>query len=172
MQVDLNQGTTEEDNVFGYVAGNDGGFFFTWLSSIEDTVDSVEEDGIDGPGGLESGDVKMFLSNYLPTTPRGQETFGGLREVGVISDGDRWLMTTIDDGLLEVWLSNEEGSCIGVPVGMDEVVILQRLLAGCRIVGASVEEDSRGFVLRYSDGDNDRYSTAAQVAEAIAEMAD
>jgi hypothetical protein len=72
-QVDLFQGQDQHDREFGYVAGEDGGFFFTWMPTLEDTLDSIEEDVIDGDGELDKSEVRDFLESYLPTTKRGQD---------------------------------------------------------------------------------------------------
>jgi hypothetical protein len=72
-QVDLVQGETNLDRKFGYVAGDDGGFFFTWLDTLSSTLSSVEEDEIDGAGELVRSDVIAFLRGYLPTTRLGRE---------------------------------------------------------------------------------------------------
>lgn len=72
-QVSLNQGEDQHDRVFGYVAGEGGGFFFTWMDTLEETLDSIESDGEAGPGGLKKSDVRDFLSEYLPTTPGGRK---------------------------------------------------------------------------------------------------
>jgi hypothetical protein len=69
--VDLYQGEDQQDRVFGYVSGDDGGFFFTWMPTLTETLDSIEEDEIDGDGGLGKSDVRDFLESYLPTTPGG-----------------------------------------------------------------------------------------------------
>lgn len=69
--VDLYQGRTEGELAFGYVRGEDGGFFFTWMDTLDATLDSVEEDEVDGDGELERDEVVEFLREYLPTTKRG-----------------------------------------------------------------------------------------------------
>jgi hypothetical protein len=71
-QVDLYQGEDDRGRPFGYVAGEDGGFFFTWLDTLDDTLTSVEEDEVDGSGGLDRDEVVEFLRDYLPTTKRGR----------------------------------------------------------------------------------------------------
>jgi hypothetical protein len=71
-QVDLMQGETEDGAKFGYVSGDDGGFFFTWRDTPEATLDSVETDEVDGDGGLGQSEVIEFLRGYLPTTKRGK----------------------------------------------------------------------------------------------------
>lgn len=70
-QVDLYQGDDAEGLPFGYVCGDDGGFFFTWRTSLSATLASVEEDAVDGDGGLDRSEVVAFLRDYLPTTRRG-----------------------------------------------------------------------------------------------------
>lgn len=72
-QVDLYQGEDINDRAFGYVAGDDGGFFFTWLDTLEETLDSIEVDEEAGNGGLRKSDVREFLADYLPTTPAGRK---------------------------------------------------------------------------------------------------
>lgn len=71
-QVALCQGQDEAGRDFGYVAGDDGGFFFTWMPTLEATLDSIDEDEQDGDGGLAASDIREFLAAYLPTTGRGQ----------------------------------------------------------------------------------------------------
>jgi hypothetical protein len=70
-QVDLYQGEDKNDRVFGYVAGTDGGFFFTWFPTLEETLDSIEVDEDAGNGGLKKSEVREFLAGYLPGTPGG-----------------------------------------------------------------------------------------------------
>jgi hypothetical protein len=70
-QVDLYQGDTKNDEPFGYVEGDGGGYFFTWRGTLEATLESVEKDPIDGDGDLNVGDVVALLRDYLPTTKRG-----------------------------------------------------------------------------------------------------
>lgn len=71
-QVDLCQGQDAQDRNFGYVAGDDGGFFFTWMDTLEETLDSIDEDDQDGDGGLNESEVREFLAEYLPSTAFGQ----------------------------------------------------------------------------------------------------
>lgn len=75
-QVDLVQGETPVGGVerkFGYVCGDDGGFFFTWMPTLEATLESVEKDEQDGDGELDAGEVVEFLREYLPTTKIGKQ---------------------------------------------------------------------------------------------------
>lgn len=71
-QIDLTQGTDQQDRPFGYVAGSGGGFFFSWRETLNATLASVEVDEVDGDGGLSEEDVVEYLRQYLPTTERGQ----------------------------------------------------------------------------------------------------
>lgn len=77
-QVYLNQGTDHKDRTFGYVSGSDGGFFFTWMGSMDGTLASIEEDDQDGSGGLRKRDVREFLAEYLPTTARGKKMMAAI----------------------------------------------------------------------------------------------
>ncbi len=71
-EIDVVQGKDAQDRDFGYVHGDDGGFFFTWMPTLEETVSSVDEDEVDGDGGLTGAEVRDFLRTHLPTTPRGR----------------------------------------------------------------------------------------------------
>lgn len=71
--VDLVQGRDDQERTFGYVHGDDGGFFFTWMPTLEQTLSSVEVDEVDGDGDLNESDVVEFLREYLPTTSRGRK---------------------------------------------------------------------------------------------------
>jgi hypothetical protein len=73
MQVDLYQGEDQQGRKFGYVCGDGGGFFFTWMPSLDATLDTVEEDEVDGDGGLDRAEVVDHLRAYLPSTRRGQQ---------------------------------------------------------------------------------------------------
>jgi hypothetical protein len=80
-QVDLWQGDTEvhgphvkcEGRSFGFVHGDDGGYFFTWLPTLGETLASVEEDSESSDGGLDRAEVVDFLRGYLPRTAKGRE---------------------------------------------------------------------------------------------------
>jgi hypothetical protein len=93
-QVDLVQGESEDNAKFGYVAGDDGGFFFTWRPTLNATLASVEEDEVDGDGGLEESEVVDFLREYLPTTKRGREMW--LKQYECEIDSGEGGTTTID----------------------------------------------------------------------------
>lgn len=50
--IDRNQGRDEQDRKFGYVhTGDDehGGYFFTWLPTLAETLDSLDADEQDEP---------------------------------------------------------------------------------------------------------------------------
>jgi hypothetical protein len=72
-QVSLYQGEDHLDRVFGYVSGDGGGFFFTWMETLEETLNSIEADSESGTGGLRKSDVRDFLRTYLPCTPGGRK---------------------------------------------------------------------------------------------------
>lgn len=65
MILDAFQGHDEQDRKFGYVCGDDGGFFFTWMGTLEETLATIEEDEQDGAGGLSDECVREFLSKRL-----------------------------------------------------------------------------------------------------------
>lgn len=65
MTIDMNQGRDEQNRKFGYVHGEGGGFFFTWMPTLEETLASVDEDGVDGDGGLSESEVVEFLREKL-----------------------------------------------------------------------------------------------------------
>jgi hypothetical protein len=74
--LDLNQGKDAQGRTFGYVHGDDGGFFFTWMPTLDETINSVEVDEVDGDGDLSESEVVEFLASHLPTTKRGREMWG------------------------------------------------------------------------------------------------
>lgn len=71
-RVDLDQGVRINNLRFGYVHGRDGGFYFTWHPTLDETIASIEADEIDGDGELDEDDVAEFLREYLPTTDPGR----------------------------------------------------------------------------------------------------
>jgi len=75
-QVDLSQGIDAHGREFGYVTGGDGGFFFTWMPTLAETLESIDEDEQDGAGGLDESEVRDLLAEYLPTTGRGRKMWG------------------------------------------------------------------------------------------------
>lgn len=48
----------------------------TWIDTLEETLDSIDEDEQDGDGDLDESEVRDFLESYLPTTRRGQKIWG------------------------------------------------------------------------------------------------
>ena len=69
MTLDRNQGTDEQGRNFGYVHGNDGGYFFTHMDTLEATIASLDVDEVDGDGGLEIAEVEEFLRDELTVKP-------------------------------------------------------------------------------------------------------
>lgn len=65
MILDHHQGDTEHGRKFGYVSGDGGGYFFTWMDSLEETLESVEVDEVDGDGGLTADQVRAFLADKI-----------------------------------------------------------------------------------------------------------
>ena len=65
VKLDLYQGTGKNGRKFGYVCGDEGGYFFTWMPTLEETVASCEIDEQDGDGGLEERGVVAFLREKL-----------------------------------------------------------------------------------------------------------
>lgn len=65
MTIDLYQGEDDQGRRFGYVHGDDGGFFFTWMDTLEKTLDSIDEDDQDGDGGLTEEEVRDFLRSKI-----------------------------------------------------------------------------------------------------------
>ena len=61
MKIDMNQGITEDGRYFGYIAGDNGGYFYTHMDTLDDTLDSLEVDEVDGSGGLGIDNVREFL---------------------------------------------------------------------------------------------------------------
>lgn len=83
-QVDLWQGDHEINpsvkfggRSFGYIHGENGGYFFTWHDSLDATIESLEVDEIDGDGDLDLAELQAFLRDYLPTTSRGRSAWEG-----------------------------------------------------------------------------------------------
>jgi hypothetical protein len=72
IHVNLEQMVDDLGRDVGYVYGENGGYFFTWLPSLEETVGSIESDEVDGDGGLKEKDVAEFLRWYLLKSPKGR----------------------------------------------------------------------------------------------------
>lgn len=75
-QLEQCQGVTQDDRPFGFVHGTDGGFFFRWMPTLEETLSSVEPDRESGNGGLDQDAVTEFLRAQLPRTKRGKDSWG------------------------------------------------------------------------------------------------
>lgn len=69
MTLDRNQGIDEQGRNFGYVCGDEGGYFFTHMDSLEATIASLDEDKMDGDGGLDIAEVEEFLREKLAAKP-------------------------------------------------------------------------------------------------------
>lgn len=65
MSIDMNQGINKDGRKFGYVHGTVGGFFFTWMPTLEETLATIEADEVDGDGDLTEADVAEFLSEKI-----------------------------------------------------------------------------------------------------------
>lgn len=57
MTLDRDQGLDKHDRRFGYVEGEDGGWFFTHMGTLDETLNSLEANEIDGDGGLTEAEV-------------------------------------------------------------------------------------------------------------------
>ncbi len=64
-QLDRNQDTDDQGNIYGYIHGDDGGFFFTRHDDLDATLASIEADEADGDGGLSREAVAEFLASEL-----------------------------------------------------------------------------------------------------------
>ena len=69
MTLDRYQGDDAQGRKFGYVCGDDGGYFFTHLGTLDATIDSLDVDDVDGDGGLSLADVEQFLRERLTRKP-------------------------------------------------------------------------------------------------------
>jgi hypothetical protein len=65
MILDRYQGDDDQGRKFGYIHGDEGGYFFTHLESLDATIGSLEVDQEDGDGGLETAEVEKFLREKL-----------------------------------------------------------------------------------------------------------
>jgi hypothetical protein len=63
--IDKNQGITDSGKKFGYICGDEGGWFFTWHDTDEETLNSLEVDCVDGDGGIEYQDARKALKAIL-----------------------------------------------------------------------------------------------------------
>jgi len=111
MNVDLDQGRDLNGNRFGYVwqgEYGEGGYWCVLFPTLRDTIDSVSEDDVDGPGGLNRRDVQRHLLGYLAGLPLWDGVELSLRDYGtsrVIREATREeLVQSIDAGL-------DDGGC-------------------------------------------------------------
>lgn len=65
MTIDRYQGIDESGRKFGYIAVVTGGWFFTWMPTLEATIDSLEIDQQDGDGDVERDDAAEFLRSKI-----------------------------------------------------------------------------------------------------------
>lgn len=65
MEIDKFQGITEDGKKFGYISGNNGGWFFTWYDTKEETLASLEIDYVDGDGGISYNEALNALSKVF-----------------------------------------------------------------------------------------------------------
>lgn len=63
--IDLHQGVDQHGRKFGYVSGDGGGYFFTWHKTLGETVASLEEDAVDGDGGLTEMEAALYLLDKI-----------------------------------------------------------------------------------------------------------
>lgn len=61
MTFDKFQGYDDEGRKFGYIHGDGGGWFFTWMDTLDETLYSLEEDEVDGDGGISQSEAYQFL---------------------------------------------------------------------------------------------------------------
>lgn len=69
MTLDRFQDFDEKGRAFGYIAGDDGGWFFTHMDTLDDTLYSLEEDEVDGNGGITPDEAYQFLLERLTARP-------------------------------------------------------------------------------------------------------
>lgn len=59
------QGRTEKGKDFGYICHGNGGWFFTLHETKEETLASLEEDEMDGPGDVSHSEAYAALEDFL-----------------------------------------------------------------------------------------------------------
>jgi len=59
------QGKKEDGKDFGYICRGDGGWFFTLHEEKEETLASLEEDEMDGPGDVSHSEAYNALEDFL-----------------------------------------------------------------------------------------------------------
>lgn len=98
------QGVDRNGREFGYVSGEGGGLFFTWMPTLEETLDSMEQDEVDGDGGLDFLQVEEMLREYLPATAKGRKMWAAAEAVEVIRYSQ-------DGSVCMVWRDGEPVRC-------------------------------------------------------------
>lgn len=63
--ISMKQGVRQDGRDFGYVPGEDGGWFFTHMDTVEATIASLEVDSVDGDGGLTRAEAAKRLKKAL-----------------------------------------------------------------------------------------------------------
>jgi hypothetical protein len=72
LRIDKNQGETEQGRTFGYIHTGDeedGGYFFTWMPTLAETLDSLDADQQDEPT-FDEGMAREFLESKIASSPR------------------------------------------------------------------------------------------------------
>ena len=64
MYIDKYQGIDEQNRNYGYIGQDDGGYFFTWLDTLEETLDSLDPNIIDPPE-FDIDDARDFLMKKI-----------------------------------------------------------------------------------------------------------
>ncbi len=49
LTIDMNQGRDEHDRRFGYITDGEGGYFFTWMTTLKATLATIDPDEVDPP---------------------------------------------------------------------------------------------------------------------------
>ena len=65
MAIDMNQGINEQGNKFGYIHGEDGGYFIEGMPTLDETLESVSADEVDGDGGLTIEEAREMLRKKI-----------------------------------------------------------------------------------------------------------
>ena len=71
LKIDLDQGDDDKGRTFGYVhtgLEDDGGYFFCWLPTLDETVDSLDADDVDPPT-FPIETAAEFLRNTIAIRP-------------------------------------------------------------------------------------------------------
>lgn len=66
LTIDMYQGRDEQDRNFGYVNGGEaGGYFFTWLPTLDQTLDSLDADEMAEPSHDWSAEARTLLATKI-----------------------------------------------------------------------------------------------------------